>query len=63
MLSHTSLSDSREREVDNGGNHAVRLDVVVLVVEPKVDELFLGPLHKDVPSVHVSVFKLQCLER
>ena len=58
----TSLSDSGEGEVHNGGHHTVRLDVVVLVVEPEVDELLLCPLDQDIPSVHVSVLKLEGLQ-
>ena len=36
-------------------------DVVLLVVQSEVDELFLGPLHQNIPSVHVTMLKLQGL--
>lgn len=58
----TSLSDSGEGEVHNGGHHTVRLDVIVLVVEPEVDELLFCPLDQDIPSVHVSVLELEGLQ-
>ena len=55
---HTSLCYPGESEVDYRGSHSVRPDVVLLAVQPEVDELFLSSLHQNIPSVHVTMLKL-----
>lgn len=59
----TFLCYSGQREVNYGGSHSIRLDVVLLVVQSEVDKLFFRSLHQDIASVHVAMLKLQCLER
>ena len=36
-------------------------NLVLLVIQPEVEDAIMCPPHEYVPSVHVSVLKLQCL--
>ena len=56
-----TLFYSGECIVHHSGSDAVSLDMVVLPVQSDVNHLLVCSSHEDVPSVHVSMFKLKSL--